>query len=295
MLVELDGMTTREYLGVIDTVLKANGYSGLKEKYLDHMYTGNPVIEPNGRIGSKYRDVQDTDGRIYLNTVDVHFNKRSVNYPIIELIVDEGQLGSPTKKRVDLSDEENTINQLLRVSSVKGIVEEYINQDNGYFAVVADMHRENRKTTKKFKIVTPKGVEISSGLREDENRLIEALSKIEPYTGSTWKDNRIGKALTGAALTYLCELVMHPEWKPVGEAYIELLFDPATIEFASRDLAQRGIEFLPTKEGMYVVGGALAFAYGPELLTQKFRKGQYDRYRSRNMDREDILEILLDE
>ena len=295
MSVELDSMTTREYLGVIDDVLIAMGYRGLKEEYLSHPYTGNPVIEPDGRISSKYKDTQDRDGWINLNNVDVHFSKRSVNYPIIELIVDEKQLDSTTKERVDLSDEENTINQLLRAPPVKGIVESYVNQDNGFFAIVADMRRENRKTTKEFKVVTPKGAEISPELRKDERRLNEALSKIEPYTRSRWKDNRFGRALMGAAIIYYAELLAHPEWKPVGQAYIELLFEPSTIEFAGRTLAQRGIEFLPTEEGMYVLVGALALSYGPKLLTPKFWKKQYNKQRSHSMSKDDILKILLNE
>jgi len=295
MHIELNDMTTGEYLEGISDVLKARGYRGLKEEYLNHPYTANPVIDPDGCINSKYKDAQDTDGWIYLNTTNLHFSKHSMDYPIIELIVDERQLESTNKERVDLSDEKNTINQLLRAPPVKDIVEDYITQDHGYFAVVTDMRRENRKTTKEFKIVTPKGAEISHDLKENENRLIEALSKIEPYTRSRWKDDRFGRAFGGAFITYFYELVTHPEWKPVGRAYIELLFEPSTIEFAGRALAQRGIEFLPTEEGMYVLGGAIALAYGPELLTPNFWKRKYDKYRSRNMDKEDILEILLDE
>ena len=293
MKIELNDLTTKEYLGVIDDVLKAKGYSGLREEYLNYPYTGNPVIDPDGCINSKYKDTQNRDGWINLNTVDIHFNKRSVNYPIIELIVDARQLDSTTKERVDLSNPETTINQLIRAPPVKDIVEDYIAHDHGYFAVIADMRRENRKTTKEFKIVTPKGAETSPELRSNERRLRKALSKIEPYTRSRWKDDRFGRALGGAFITYFYELVTHPEWKPVGRAYIELLFEPSTIEFAGRALAQRGMEFLPTEEGMYVLGGALALAYGPELLTPKFWKRQYDKYRSRNMDKEDMLEILL--
>ena len=293
MKIELNDWTTKEYLGVVDDVLKAKGYRGLKEEYLNHPYTGNPVIEPNGRINSKYKDAQDTDGWVYLNTTNSHFSKYSMNYPIIELIVDERQLESTNKERVDLSDEENTINQLIRTPEIKSVVEDYINQDNGYFAVVADRHRENRKTTKEFKVVTLKDAEISPELREDERRLNKALSKIEPYTRSKWKDNRFGRALMGAFITYYAELIAHPEWKPVGRAYIELLFEPSTIEFAGRALAQRGMEFLPTEEGMCVLGGALAFAYGPRLLTPKFWKKLYDKQRSRSMNKDEILEILL--
>ena len=62
----------------------------------------------------------------------------------------EGQLESADKERVDLSDEENTINQLLRAPPVKDIVEDYVNQESGYFAVVADRRRVNRKNTKEF-------------------------------------------------------------------------------------------------------------------------------------------------
>ena len=243
MKIELNNWTTKEYLGVIDDVLKAKGYRGLKEEYLNHPYSGNPVIEPNGCINSKYKDDQNSGGWINLNTVNVHFSKHSVNDPIIELIVDERQLESTNKERVDLSDEENTINQLLRTPKIKSVVEDYINRDNGYFAVVADRHRENRKTTKGFKVVTLKNAEISPELIEDERRLNKALSKIDPYTRSRWKDNRFGRALMGAFITYYAELIAHPEWTPVGRAYIELLFEPSTIEFAGRALAQRGMEF----------------------------------------------------
>ena len=130
-------------------------------------------------------------------------------------------------------------------------------------------------------------------MKKDEEKLLEALSKIEPYTRSRWKDNRLGRALMGAFITYYAELITHPEWTPVGRAYIELLFEPSTIEFAGRALAQRGMEFLPTEEGMYVLGGALALAYGPMLLTPKFWKKLYDKQRSRGMNKDDILGILL--
>ena len=295
MYVELDDMTTGEYLGVISDVLKAKGHRGLKEECLDYPYTGNPVIEPDGRINSKYRDAQDKDGWIYLNNTNMNFSKHLIDYPIIEVIVDERQLESANKEQVDLPDEKNTINQLLRAPQVRDVVEYYVNQDNGYFAVITGRRRKNRKTTKEFRIVTPEGAEISPDLKENENRFIEALSKIEPYTRSRWNDNRLGRASIGAFITYFYELVTHPEWKPVGRAYVDLLLEPSTIEFAGRALAQRGIEFLPTEEGMYVLGGALALSCGPRLLTPKFWKGQYDKYRSRDMDKKDILKILLDE
>ncbi|VUT27855.1 MAG: hypothetical protein SYNGOMJ08_00407 [Candidatus Syntrophoarchaeum sp. GoM_oil] len=44
---------------------------------------------------------------------------------------------------------------------------------------------------------------------------------------------------------------------------------------------------------MYVLGGAIALAYGPELLMPKFWKKLYDKQRSRGMNKDKILEILL--
>ncbi len=291
--IELD-LSTNEYLGIIsETIERGSGGRGLYEKYLDYPdYIGCPVIDPNGCFTGEYIDTQQGDGSIYLSVVNKFFNSHSSLYSIEELIVDGRQLDATNKGKVDLSKPKNIIFELLRSPEVRPLVENYISEHE-FFAVTPDMKKTH------YLQATPKDAIAPPQLKETEDRFLEALSKIKPDQKSTGLPKRLTIAAYGGLLTYGIELATHPQWHDIGRGYIAAALysgDPSSLINVGSDLLSRGIEFLPTQDGAYVVLGCLgglALSYLPDL--PKFLKDLQDKHRSRTMKKEDILDKLLEE
>ncbi len=270
-------LNTNEYLEIISEAIEQGPEgSGLNEKWINYPdYIGCPVIDPNGCFTDEYIDTQEGDGSTYLSVVNKYFNSNSSLYSIEELIVDERQLNATNKEKVDLSNPKNTIFDLLRSPEVRPLVEYYMEQK--FFAVTPDM----KKT--RYLQATPRDAIVSPQLKETEERFLEALSKIEPDQKGMELSKRFAMAGIGGSLAYSIELVTHPEWHDIGRGDIaSALFSgsPSGLIDVGADLLARGIEFLPTQDGAYVVLGCLgglALSYLPDLpkFVQDYEKRRH--------------------
>ena len=292
MNIELN-LNTNKYLEIISEAIERGPEgSGLKEEWINYLnYIGPPVIDPNGCFTGEYIDTQEGDGSTYLSVVNKYFNSNSSLYSIEELIVDERQLNATNKEKVDLSNPKNTIFDLLRSPEVKPLVEYYMEQK--FFAVTPEMKKTD------YLQATPKDAIVSPQLKETEERFLEALSKIKPDQKGIELSKRLAMAGIAGSLTYGIELATHPQWHDIGRDYIAAALysgSPSGLINVGNDLLARGIEFLPTQDGVYVILGCLgglALSYLPDL--PEFVKDLQDKHRSRTMKKEDILDKLLEE